>query len=131
MMACGALPWQPEAPNLLCLPHLRSASTPRLSTALSLHPIHALTCARLQRNMADFSYSDDTELQALNNAVLADPDEFENWEKLVRAAETQEDGNTLNRNSSPQAIAATRNVYDSFLGRFPLFFGMRPTLAEQ
>ena len=50
-----------------------------------------------------------------------DPEEFERWEKLVRAAEAQEGG--LNRNSSPGAIAATRDTYDRFLARFPLFFG--------
>ncbi|GIZ49151.1 hypothetical protein CKM354_001218700 [Cercospora kikuchii] len=78
--------------------------------------------------MADFSYADDMELQRLNDQVLADPNEFENWEKLVRAAETQEGG--LNRNSSPQAIAATRDTYDRFLARFPLFFGYWKKYAD-
>ncbi|KAI7101903.1 hypothetical protein KC352_g24124, partial [Hortaea werneckii] len=55
--------------------------------------------------MADFSFTEDVELQKLNEQVLREPEEFEHWEKLVRAAESQESG--LNRNSSPQAIAAT------------------------
>lgn len=59
---------------------------------------------------------------------LAEPEEFEHWEKLVRAAESQEAG--LNRNSSPQAIAATRDVYDRFLARFPLFFGYWKKYAD-
>lgn len=59
---------------------------------------------------------------------LQDPEEFEHWEKLVRATETQEGG--LNRNSSPQAIAATRNTYDNFLARFPLFFGYWKKYAD-
>ena len=46
----------------------------------------------------------------------------------MRAAETQESG--LNRNSSPQAIAATRDVYDRFLARFPLFFGYWKKYAD-
>ncbi|EMC91173.1 hypothetical protein BAUCODRAFT_317285 [Baudoinia panamericana UAMH 10762] len=78
--------------------------------------------------MADFSFSDDHELQNLNAQVLTDPEEFEHWEKLVRAAEAQEGG--LNRNSSPQAIAATRDVYDRFLAHFPLFFGYWKKYAD-
>jgi len=39
----------------------------------------------------------------------------------VKAAEST-DGGSLNRNSSPQAIAATREIYDRFLAKFPLFF---------
>jgi hypothetical protein len=54
-------------------------------------------------------------------AQLEEPDNFDNWEKLVRAAETLEGG--LNRNSSPQAIATTRDAYDRFLAKFPLLFG--------
>lgn len=58
----------------------------------------------------------------------ADPESFEHWDKLVQAAEAQEGG--LTRNSSPQAIAATRNVYDLFLARFPLFFGYWKKYAD-
>ncbi|KAK4499963.1 hypothetical protein PRZ48_008149 [Zasmidium cellare] len=76
----------------------------------------------------DFNYSDDPELRKLHAQVLQDPEEFEHWEKLVRAAETQEGG--LNRNSSPQAIAATRNTYDNFLAHFPLFFGYWKKYAD-
>ncbi|KAK3067857.1 hypothetical protein LTR53_015002 [Teratosphaeriaceae sp. CCFEE 6253] len=78
--------------------------------------------------MADFSHSSDAELQSLNAQVLADPEEFEHWNKLVLAAEQQEGG--LNRNSSPQAIASTRDVYDRFLARFPLFFGYWKKYAD-
>jgi hypothetical protein len=58
----------------------------------------------------------------------ADPEEFEHWEKLVRAAEAQEGG--LNRNSSPQAIASTREAYDRFLARYPLFYGFWKRYAD-
>ena len=97
--------------------------------------------------MADFSFSDDVELQKLNAQVVSsfvsyhwslastynhiqheEPEEFENWQNLVRAAEAQEGG--LNRNSSPGAIAATRDVYDKFLARFPLFFGYWKKYAD-
>ncbi|KAK0263451.1 hypothetical protein B0A54_00809 [Friedmanniomyces endolithicus] len=78
--------------------------------------------------MADFSHSSDTELLSLNAQVLADPEEFEHWDKLVQAAQLQEGG--LNRNSSPQAIASTREVYDRFLARFPLFFGYWKKYAD-
>lgn len=59
---------------------------------------------------------------------LEDADSFEKWEALVRAAETIEGG--LNRNSSPQAIATTRDVYDRFLAKFPLFFGYWKKYAD-
>ena len=59
---------------------------------------------------------------------LEDPDNFENWEKLVRATETLEGG--LNRNSSPQAIATTRDAYDRFLAKFPLLFGYWKKYAD-
>jgi len=58
----------------------------------------------------------------------SDPEEFEHWEKLVRAAEAQEGG--LNRNSSPQAIASTRESYDLFLARYPLFYGFWKRYAD-
>lgn len=58
----------------------------------------------------------------------SDPEEFEHWEKLVRAAEAQEGG--LNRNSSPQAIASTRETYDRFLARYPLFYGFWKRYAD-
>ena len=63
-----------------------------------------------------------------NSYQNEDPDNFENWEKLVRAAETLEGG--LNRNSSPQAIATTRDSYDRFLAKFPLLFGYWKKYAD-
>ena len=67
--------------------------------------------------------------QGLTCAIqAADPEEFEHWEKLVRAAEAQEGG--LNRNSSPQAIASTREAYDRFLARYPLFYGFWKRYAD-
>lgn len=110
---------------------------------------HSFDCAVQQKNeMPDFSFTEDSELQQLNAQVvsqiaytlplhcriantslqLEEPEEFEHWEKLVRAAESQEGG--LNRNSSPQAIAATRDTYDLFLARFPLFFGYWKKYAD-
>jgi pre-mRNA-processing factor 39 len=69
--------------------------------------------------ITDANYSD---------TQLEDPDKFENWENLVRAAETLEGG--LNRNSSPQAIATTRDSYDRFLAKFPLLFGYWKKYAD-
>jgi pre-mRNA-processing factor 39 len=46
----------------------------------------------------------------------------------VRAAESQEGG--LNRNSSPQSITATREIYDRFLAKFPLLFGYWKKYAD-
>ncbi len=58
----------------------------------------------------------------------ADPDDFETWEKLVRACEME---CALNRNSSPQSIAAFRDAYDRFLLKFPLLFGYWKKYADQ
>lgn len=82
--------------------------------------------------MSDFNYGgteeESAEIKKLNVEVLEDPDNFENWEKLVRATETLEGG--LNRNSSPQAIATTRDAYDRFLAKFPLLFGYWKKYAD-
>ena len=59
---------------------------------------------------------------------LEDIDNFETWEKLVRAAEGLDGG--LNRNSSPQSIASARSIYDRFLAKFPLFFGYWKKYAD-
>lgn len=58
----------------------------------------------------------------------ADSDNFENWEKLIRACETLEGG--LTRNSSPQALATLRDAYDRFLLKFPLLFGYWKKYAD-
>ncbi|KAK5014474.1 pre-mRNA splicing factor [Cryomyces antarcticus] len=80
----------------------------------------------------DYSFGgtdeENAELKKLNDEVLKNPDEFEAWEKLVRTAESLEGG--LNRNSSPQSIAATRDIYDRFLHKFPLFFGYWKKYAD-
>ncbi|KAF2481016.1 putative DEAD/DEAH box helicase [Neohortaea acidophila] len=78
--------------------------------------------------MADFSFSEDAELLKLNAQVLEEPESYEHWEKLIAAAEAQEGG--LHRNSSPGAIASTRDVYDRFLAHFPLFFGYWKKYAD-
>ncbi|KAK2741232.1 hypothetical protein FQN57_005694 [Myotisia sp. PD_48] len=82
--------------------------------------------------MADLNFlradEENTELKRLNTEVLEDPDNFETWEKLVRGAESQEGG--INRNSSPQAITAVREVYDKFLAKFPLLFGYWKKYAD-
>jgi hypothetical protein len=57
-----------------------------------------------------------------------DSDNFEIWEKLVRAAESLEGG--INRNSSSQAITTVRSIYDRLLGKFPLFFGYWKKYAD-
>ncbi|KAL5594527.1 hypothetical protein BROUX41_001453 [Berkeleyomyces rouxiae] len=82
--------------------------------------------------MADYSYAagdeDNVELKRLKAEVDNDPDSFEAWEKYVRAAEME---GSLNRNSSPQAIASFRSAYDAFLHKFPLFFGYWKKYADQ
>ncbi|KAL8679805.1 MAG: hypothetical protein Q9186_003921 [Xanthomendoza sp. 1 TL-2023] len=82
--------------------------------------------------MADYTFGgtdeENAELKKLNTEVLEDQDSFENWEKLVRAAEALEGG--LNRNSSPQSIVATRDIYDRFLAKFPLLFGYWKKYAD-
>ncbi|XMA14239.1 hypothetical protein WAI453_007030 [Rhynchosporium graminicola] len=82
--------------------------------------------------MSDFNYGgteeESAEIRKLDAEVLEDPDNFEHWEKLVRAAESLEGG--LNRNSSPQAIATTRSAYDRFLAKFPLLFGYWKKYAD-
>jgi hypothetical protein len=84
--------------------------------------------------MSDFAIPPDemkpefVEFEKENRAVLEDPDDFDAWERLVRIAESLEGG--LNRNSSPQAIALTRNVFDRFLAKFPLLFGYWKKYAD-
>ena len=77
----------------------------------------------------DFSSADTAnKCYLLTYTQLEDPDSFENWEKLVRAAESLEGG--LNRNSSPQSIVTTRDIYDRFLAKFPLLFGYWKKYAD-
>ncbi|TDZ24068.1 Pre-mRNA-processing factor 39 [Colletotrichum orbiculare MAFF 240422] len=83
--------------------------------------------------MSDFdnfgsSEEENAEIQKLQAEVDADPDNFESWEKLVRACEGLEGG--LNRNSSPQALATLRKAYDRFLLKFPLLFGYWKKYAD-
>lgn len=79
-------------------------------------------------NAGDESKPEFVEFEKANRAVNEDPDDFEGWEKLVHLAESLEGG--LNRNSSPQAITATRNVFDRFLAKFPLLFGYWKKYAD-
>ncbi|KAJ5294237.1 hypothetical protein PENANT_c028G02015 [Penicillium antarcticum] len=82
--------------------------------------------------MADFQYGgseeENAELRKLETELVDDPDNFETWEKLARAAETLEGG--INRNSNPQAITTVRAVYDRFLAKFPLLFGYWKKYAD-
>ncbi|KAF2456624.1 pre-mRNA-processing factor 39 [Lineolata rhizophorae] len=71
---------------------------------------------------------DQPELRDLADQVSRAPDEMELWEKLVAHAESLEGG--LNRNSSPQAITAVREIYDAFLAKFPLFYGYWKKYAD-
>ena len=70
----------------------------------------------------------DPEWARWNEQVVQEPDNYEAWEQLVRATEALEGG--LSRNSSPQAVAAMRDVYDRFMARFPLFFGYWKKYAD-
>ncbi|CCF32940.1 pre-mRNA-processing factor 39 [Colletotrichum higginsianum] len=74
------------------------------------------------------SEEESAEIKKLQADVDADPDNFETWEKLVRACEGLEGG--LNRNSSPQALATLRDAYDRFLLKFPLLFGYWKKYAD-
>ncbi|KAL4773852.1 hypothetical protein BDW60DRAFT_215345 [Aspergillus nidulans var. acristatus] len=82
--------------------------------------------------MADYNYGgseeENAEIKKLEAELLDDPDNFETWERLVRAAEALEGG--VNRNSNPQAITTVRNVYDRFLAKFPLLFGYWKKYAD-
>ncbi|KAL2207257.1 mRNA splicing protein [Sarocladium strictum] len=83
--------------------------------------------------MSDFGHygASDEDYAAVrkhNAEVEADPDNFEHWENLIKAAENAE-GN-LNRNSSPQALATFRDAYDRFLSKFPLLFGYWKKYAD-
>ncbi|KAL9608297.1 MAG: hypothetical protein Q9167_006867 [Letrouitia subvulpina] len=82
--------------------------------------------------MADYGFGgsdeENAELRKLNAEVQEEPDSFELWEKLVRAAEALEGG--LNRNSSPQSIVTARDIYDRFLAKFPLLFGYWKKYAD-
>ncbi|KAJ5328417.1 hypothetical protein N7452_008807 [Penicillium brevicompactum] len=82
--------------------------------------------------MADYQYGgseeENAELQKLENELLDDSDNFETWEKLVRAGEALEGG--INRNSNPQAITTARANYDRFLAKFPLLFGYWKKYAD-
>merc|ERR1711939_303625 len=97
-------------------------SSPRVSTIL-----HSQSgCG--QMDVYGGNDEESTELRKLLAEVNDDPDNFEVWEKLVRTGESLEGGS--NRNSSSQAITAVRNVYDRFLGKFPLFFGYWKKYAD-
>ncbi|KAK2026106.1 pre-mRNA-processing factor 39 [Colletotrichum zoysiae] len=74
------------------------------------------------------SEEESAEVKKLQADVDADPDNFETWEKLIRACEGLEGG--LNRNSSPQALATLRDAYDRFLLKFPLLFGYWKKYAD-
>jgi len=84
--------------------------------------------------MSDYAMAGDemkpefAEFEKANRVVVEDPDDFDGWEKVIRLAETLEGG--LNRNSSPQAIAMTRNAFDRFLAKFPLLFGYWKKYAD-
>ncbi|KAB8078333.1 hypothetical protein BDV29DRAFT_166523 [Aspergillus leporis] len=82
--------------------------------------------------MADYNYGgseeENAELRKLEVELADDPDNFETWERLVRAGEALEGG--INRNSNPQAITTVRNVYDRFLAKFPLLFGYWKKYAD-
>lgn len=83
--------------------------------------------------MADYAPDDAhkpeyAEFETAKRGVEEDPDDFDAWEKWVRSAEALEGG--LNRNSSPQAIAMTRTVFDRFLAKFPLLFGYWKKYAD-
>ncbi|KAH7326497.1 mRNA splicing protein [Stachybotrys elegans] len=83
--------------------------------------------------MSDFATFGDSQeeyaaVRQLNTQLELDPDNFDLWEKLIKACETLDGG--LNRNSSPQALATYRDAYDRFLIKFPLLFGYWKKYAD-
>ncbi|GAD98242.1 mRNA splicing protein [Paecilomyces variotii No. 5] len=82
--------------------------------------------------MAEYNYGgteeENAELRKIETELAEDPDSFDTWEKLVRAAEGLEGG--INRNSNPQAITTVRSFYDRFLAKFPLLFGYWKKYAD-
>ncbi|CAG7980340.1 unnamed protein product [Penicillium salamii] len=82
--------------------------------------------------MSEYQYGgseeENAELHKLETELLDDPDNFETWEKLVRAGEALDGG--INRNSNPQAITTARANYDRFLAKFPLLFGYWKKYAD-
>ncbi|KAJ9219590.1 hypothetical protein DTO271D3_5762 [Paecilomyces variotii] len=82
--------------------------------------------------MAEYNYGgteeENAELRKIETELAEDPDNFDTWEKLVRAAEGLEGG--INRNSNPQAITTVRSFYDRFLAKFPLLFGYWKKYAD-
>ncbi|KAK7206284.1 hypothetical protein BZA70DRAFT_276220 [Myxozyma melibiosi] len=73
-------------------------------------------------------YIEDPEWNRLHDLVGQDPDNFDNWENLIRATEAIDDG--LGRSSKPEVIAEARKIFDAFLAKFPLLFGYWKRYAD-
>ncbi|KAF1950689.1 TPR-like protein [Byssothecium circinans] len=68
------------------------------------------------------------EIKGMIGELRASENEFEKWEALVLRAMELEGGVT--RNSSPTSIDLVRKLFDSFLAKFPLFFGYWKKYAD-
>lgn len=99
------------------------ASVRRYNAEVVRHPIDSTLDANSRQAT---SRTTSSRLMILSQET--DPDNFENWENLIKAAETLDGG--LNRNSSPTALAAFRDAFDRFLLKFPLLFGYWKKYAD-
>ncbi|KAK9380897.1 uncharacterized protein V2V93DRAFT_369855 [Kockiozyma suomiensis] len=71
---------------------------------------------------------EDPEWIRLHSLIEQDPDNFENWENLIRATEAIDEG--LGRSSRPEVIYQARQIFDAFLAKFPLLFGYWKRYAD-
>ncbi|KAK9480543.1 hypothetical protein V1514DRAFT_340941 [Lipomyces japonicus] len=70
----------------------------------------------------------ESEWDRLNSLVAKDPDDFDNWESLIRATESLEGG--LGRGTTLETVEKARSVFDAFLKKFPLLFGYWKRYAD-
>ncbi|KAF2740449.1 hypothetical protein EJ04DRAFT_531088 [Polyplosphaeria fusca] len=106
------------------------------------HFLHFSTAPTLARTMAyvpsgrgavmQLRYGGDDEaapeIQKLLAAVYENEDSYEAWDKLALDLPTLH-GGSITRNSNPEVIQFARNVYDTLLAKFPLFYGYWKTYA--
>jgi pre-mRNA-processing factor 39 len=62
------------------------------------------------------------------SAVQSNPDDFSAWEQLIRHAESADGG--VNATMEAENANGLRQVYDSFLEKFPLCFGYWKKYAD-
>ncbi|KAF2877825.1 hypothetical protein BDV95DRAFT_624512 [Massariosphaeria phaeospora] len=137
---------RPHPPQLLIVAHANATTVPRpiRSDALPLFLLHA-RATTLQhvfeavmserpgprRAIQRVHYTGEEAAADINDKLAAlkeNEDEFDRWEALVKHAMNLEGG--VNRNSSPSAIELVRQLFDTFLDKFPLLFGYWKMYAD-